>query len=132
MNLLMGLDVGTTATKALVFDIEGNVVASAKHAYGLITPAEGWVEQDPEDLWRGVVETARAVARQIGGGDRIVAVAQSSQGGTTIPVDAGGRPVRRALRTLDVSGDLEQARGNPAVARAISGPTDPERFSLIG
>ena len=109
MNLLMGLDVGTTAIKALVFDIEGNVVASAKHACGLITPAEGWVEQDPEDLWRGVVETARAVARQIGGGDRIVAMAQSSQGGTTIPVDAGGRPVRNAISWMDQRAD-EQAR----------------------
>ena len=77
-DLLLGLDVGTTATKALLFDTEGNVVASAIHSYDLVTPHEGWVEQDPEDLWRGVVETSRSVLAQIAPCDRIVALAQSS------------------------------------------------------
>jgi len=109
MDLLMGLDVGTTATKALVFDQAGNVVASGKYTYGLITPREFWVEQDPEQLWRGVVEAAGQAARQIGPGDRIVAMAQSSQGGTTIPVDADWRPLGNAITWMDQRAD-EQVR----------------------
>ena len=101
MDLLLGLDVGTTATKALLFDLEGNVVASAGYNYGLITPCEGWVEQDPDELWRGVVATTRSVAGQVGPGDRIVALGQSSQAGTTIPVDAEGRPTYNAISWMD-------------------------------
>ncbi|NLE44981.1 MAG: hypothetical protein GX620_09700 [Chloroflexi bacterium] len=101
MDLLLGLDVGTTATKALLFDLCGHVVASASYQYGLITPHEGWVEQDPEDLWRGVVETTRAVARDLRPEDRVLALSQSSQGGTTIPVDADGCPTYNAISWMD-------------------------------
>ena len=58
-DLLIGLDVGTTATKALLFDLEGRVLAAAGRGYGLITPRPGWVEQDPEEIWAAVVETLR-------------------------------------------------------------------------
>ena len=101
MDLLLGLDVGTTATKALAFDLKGNVVASASRGYGLITPHDDWVEQDPEELWRAVVETTRAVASRIGPEDRVVALGQSSQGGTTIPVDEDGRPTYKAISWMD-------------------------------
>jgi len=101
-DLLIGLDVGTTATKALLLDMEGHVVASATRGYGLITgPGQGWVEQDAEELWQAVVETLRAVTSRCGPGQRIVAVSQSSEGGTTIPVDAGGRPTYHALSWMD-------------------------------
>jgi len=109
MNLLLGLDVGTTATKALLFDLKGNVVASASYNYGLITPREGWVEQEPEELWRGVVETSQAVVGQIGPDDQIVALSQSSQGGTTIPAGADGQPTYNAISWMDERAD-EQAQ----------------------
>ena len=108
-DLLLGLDVGTTATKALLFDLAGTIVASASRNYGLIMPQEGWVEQDPEELWRAVVETLRALRQQIGPEDRIVALSQSSQAGTTIPIDAGGRPTYNAISWMDQRG-VEQAR----------------------
>jgi len=101
MDLLLGLDVGTTATKALLFDLAGNIVASASYPYDLIMPCSGWVEQDPEDLWRGVVETSRAVLSRVSTKDRILAVSQSSQAGTTIPADAEGRPVCNAISWMD-------------------------------
>ena len=44
MELLLGLDVGTTATKALLIDVKGKIVASASYNYGLITP--------PINRWR--------------------------------------------------------------------------------
>lgn len=110
MDLLLGLDVGTTATKALAFDFDGNVVASVSYGYGLLTPRPGWVEQDPEELWRAVVETSRAVASQIDPDDRIIAVSQSSQGGTTIPVDGDGKPTYNAISWMDERGDGEARR----------------------
>jgi sugar (pentulose or hexulose) kinase len=100
-DILIGLDVGTTATKAVAFDLAGIARAEASSGYGLLTPGHGWVEQDPEALWRAVVEVLRAVAGQLGPDDRVVALAQSSQGGTTIPVDAAGAPLGNAISWMD-------------------------------
>jgi xylulokinase len=109
MDLLIGLDVGTTGTKAIAFDLEGHAVASATHQYGLLTPEPGWVEQDPPELWDAVVATLRAVAGQIDPADRVLAIAQSSQGGTTIAVDADYHPTYNAISWMDGRGDVEQA-----------------------
>ena len=101
MDLLIGLDVGTTATKALLFDLTGRVLASATRGYGLIVPRPGWVEQDPEEIWRAVVETLRALGQECHARHRVVALSLSSQGGTTIPVAADGRPLYNAISWMD-------------------------------
>ncbi|MCX6030347.1 MAG: FGGY family carbohydrate kinase [Chloroflexi bacterium] len=108
-DLLIGLDVGTTATKALLFDPEGRVLASASRGYGLITPRSGWVEQDPEEIWRAVVETLRSLSQTCNPQDRIVALSQSSQGGTTISVDSDGRPLYPAFSWMDQRAEEEAA-----------------------
>ena len=100
-DLFLGLDVGTTATKALVVDSHGREVATASYGYGLSTPRDGWVEQDPEDLWRAVVATCRGVRDQLASNSRIVALGLSSQAGTTIPVGTGGRPTHNAFSWMD-------------------------------
>jgi xylulokinase len=61
--MFVGVDVGTTATKGLAIDPEGNVLARAEAEYPLSTPRAGWSEQDPEDWWRAtesVLERLRA------------------------------------------------------------------------
>ena len=104
MDLLIGLDVGTTGTKAIAFDLNGHIAASATKQYGLLTPEPGWVEQNPLELWDAVVTTLRAVAGQIDPGDRVIAIAQSSQGGTTIPVDTEFQPTYNAISWMDGRG----------------------------
>ena len=47
MNYLIGIDVGTSATKTVLFDEEGTVIASASKEYGMIQPQNGWAEQNP-------------------------------------------------------------------------------------
>jgi sugar (pentulose or hexulose) kinase len=101
MDLLLGIDVGTTATKALLLSVEGEAVASASYSYGLITPREDWVEQEPEDLWRGVTATCQMVMQHVKPRDRVLGLSISAQAGTTIPVDAGGRPVCNAISWMD-------------------------------
>ena len=109
-QLLLGLDVGTTATKAMLLDLQGQAVASASQAYSLITPQPGWVEQNPEDLWDAVVATIRAVVAQTKSADDIIVLSQASQGGTTIPVDADGIPVCNAISWMDERGGIEAER----------------------
>ncbi len=103
MDLLLGLDVGTTATKALLCDLQGRVVAEASAGYpsGLQYPHPGWVEQDPAELWQAVTQAVRAVVAQAPAGGQVAALSLSSQGGTTIPVDVDGRPLRPAISWLD-------------------------------
>jgi len=120
VELLLGLDVGTTATKAFLFDREGHLQAMASHAYGLITPQPGWVEQDPETLWSAVVAVLRAVAAALRPADRLLALAQSSQGGTTIPLDADGRPLGNALSWMDGRAQAEyEALAQAGMGEAI-------------
>jgi len=111
-ELLLGLDVGTTATKALAFDVQGRAVAGATQTYELITPRPGWVEQAPEELWSAVVRTVRDVQAQLNPEDRIIALSQASQGGTTVPVDAVGVPTHNAISWMDQRGSetAERAR----------------------
>src|SRR5207253_345068 len=49
---LVGLDVGTTAVKAVAISPDGEMLAAAEEGYPLSTPRPGWAEQDPEDWWR--------------------------------------------------------------------------------
>ncbi len=107
-SLMLGLDVGTTAVKALLFDLEGRVRASASRPCELIMPRPGWVEQDPEALWSAVVAALRAVAGELQPGDEVLALAQSSQGGTTIPVDAAGAALGNAISWMDGRAGAEQ------------------------
>ncbi len=60
-DYILGIDVGTTGTKALLIDPAGAVVASATEEYPLHTPRPGWAEQDPQDWWRGTVAAIRRV-----------------------------------------------------------------------
>jgi xylulokinase len=101
MDLLIGLDVGTTSTKALLFNPQGEILASASQSYALITSEGDRVEQDPQDLWQAALTTLRSLARQIRPADRVHAICQSSQGGTTIPADNAGDPVFNAISWMD-------------------------------
>ena len=51
---LLGIDIGTSACKAAVFDQNGEVVASASEEYPVDYPRPGWAEQNPEDWWHAV------------------------------------------------------------------------------
>ena len=101
MDLLLGLDVGTTATKALLFDPQGNIVSSASHQYGLITPQERWVEQDPEEIWLAVIAAIRSAVQQLDSIIRISAVCMAAQSGSLIPADIDGNPVYPIITWMD-------------------------------
>jgi len=64
MNYLIGIDVGTSATKTVLFDEAGTVVASASREYPLYQPKNGWAEQQPQDWRDAVLATVRTVVGQ--------------------------------------------------------------------
>src|SRR5262245_12061824 len=64
MTYLLGIDVSTTATKALLIDSQGAVVAVAAQEYGFETPQPLWSEQDPALWWHGAVQSIRLLLKQ--------------------------------------------------------------------
>lgn len=96
-NYLLGIDVGTTGTKTLLFSTDGLLVGHAYRPYSMTTPNVGWSEQDPNDWWNAVVETVREVCTDSIIAENVVGISLSLQGGTMLPVDADFQPVRPAM-----------------------------------
>ncbi|MEO1088397.1 MAG: FGGY family carbohydrate kinase, partial [Acidobacteriota bacterium] len=68
MGYFLGFDVSTTATKAVLVDGAGRVVATGSSGYALSVPRPLWAEQDPALWWRAAVESTRAALEQAGVG----------------------------------------------------------------
>lgn len=99
---LLGIDVGTTGTKALLFSAEGTLVNSAYRGYATDTPRVGYSQQQPEDWWQAVVQTVREVAGSADIGANVAAISLSLQGGTVVPVDEAFAPLRPAMVWNDI------------------------------
>ena len=66
---LLGIDVGTTGTKTLLFRADGVLIGHAYRPYQMYTPQVGWSEQNAEDWWDAVVQTVREVLHRCTGGE---------------------------------------------------------------
>jgi len=97
MKYLLGIDVGTTGTKTLLFSENGELLGHAYRPYGLSTPKVGYSEQNPEDWWQAVTETVREVCEGKSVGKDVAAISLSLQGGTLAAVDKDGKAVRPAM-----------------------------------
>lgn len=62
----MALDQGTSSSRAIIYTHAGEVVSVAQHPFDMIFPADGWVEQDPELLWRTTLQAGRDAIVQAG------------------------------------------------------------------
>ncbi|MDO6415212.1 glycerol kinase GlpK [Sphingomonas sp. BIUV-7] len=96
---ILAIDQGTTSTRSLVFDARARRIATAQTEFEQIYPAPGWVEHDPEGIWRDVLSTAReAIAKSGVGADGIAAIGITNQRETTIVWDrATGEPLYNAI-----------------------------------
>ena len=62
----MALDQGTSSSRAIIYDALGQVVTVAQAGIDLVCPADGWVEQDPEQLWQSILTVGRTAITQSG------------------------------------------------------------------
>ena len=65
MNYLIGVDLGTSGTKTVLFDEAGNVIASKTIEYPMYQPQNGWAEQNPLDWYNAAVETIKYVSSKV-------------------------------------------------------------------
>lgn len=97
---LLGLDIGTTGCKAIVFREDGTILGQASREYAILTPRPDWAEQDAEEVWRLACESICEAAGGAGE-ERPAALALSVQGEAVIPVDREGRALRPAILGMD-------------------------------
>jgi xylulokinase len=87
-DVFVGVDAGTTGAKVALFDNRGNELGSGYCDYPCIYPHPGWVEQDVEDVWRGICKASQAARAQANVRDEFIrSVGLSSQRGTFILLD---------------------------------------------
>ncbi len=105
---VIGLDIGTTGCKAIVFGPEWEILGKASREYPILTPHPDWAEQDAEQVWKLALE-ALAQAVQESKADPPRAMALSVQGEAVIPVDQAGCPLRHAILGMDTRSTAENA-----------------------
>ncbi len=120
MPPLIGLDVGTSATKAILIDNEGRVLKSVERVYPMAIPQPGWAEQNPED-W---AQAAKECLDELGSDD-VQGIGLTGQMHGSVFLDAQNKVVRPALlwcdqRTADECREIELAVGAERL-RALTG-----------
>ncbi|MBV8537716.1 MAG: glycerol kinase GlpK, partial [Alphaproteobacteria bacterium] len=121
---LLALDQGTTSTRAIVFDADGVARGTAQIELPQIFPQPGWVEHDPEEIWRAAQEVMRRAVDQarLTAAD-IAAIGITNQRETTILWDrASGKPIHNAIvwrdrRTADWCRRMKAKIGDAALGR---------------
>lgn len=102
MGYLIGIDLGTSGTKTVLFDETGQVLASHTVEYPLYQPRNGWAEQAPEDWWRAVRETVQAVLAKSGAAPaEVKGVGISGQMHGLVMLDGQGQVLRPAILWCD-------------------------------
>jgi glycerol kinase len=126
------IDQGTTSTRCIVFDAAAQPVAGAQQEFAQHYPRPGWVEHDPEDIWAGVIATARQALDAAGlTASQIAAIGIANQRETVVVWDRRtGRAIHNAIvwqdrRTAPVCERMEQAGCGKLIAARTGLRLDP-------
>ena len=121
---LLAIDQGTTSTRSLLFNSSGRLLATAQREFAQSYPQPGWVEHDPQTIWRDVLHTAREVIAKSYA--PVAAIGIANQRETTVVWDrADGTPIYPAIVWQDrrTAAACERLRkeGAEALVRARTG-----------
>ncbi|MEM7125090.1 MAG: FGGY-family carbohydrate kinase [Chloroflexota bacterium] len=123
---LLGIDGGTEAIKAGLFDLQGNLVAMGARTYGTTFPRPGWAEQDPAEWWAGLVGAIQdcMAAGQVSPDD-VIGLSADATTCTLIPMGADGQTLGNALLWMDVRAASQAnqifATGGEALRYSLAG-----------
>lgn len=108
-QVVLGVDIGTTATKVVAFTPQGELVASAEAGYPLHTPHPGYAEQDPEEILAAVIEASSAVVQQVGA-EHVAGLSFSSAMHTLIGLSPQMEPLTPSSSWADTRADAQAER----------------------
>ena len=102
MQYLLGVDLGTSGTKTVLFDTSGNAICSKTIEYPLYQPENGWAEQDPADWWHATHNSIKYVIDKSGiKASEIAGVGLSGQMHGLVMLDKSGKVLRNAIIWCD-------------------------------
>ena len=124
MKYVLALDQGTTSSRAILFDRKGSVVAVAQKEFAQHFPQAGWVEHDPEDIWKSQLSVAKSVLRKAKTTAKgVAAIGITNQRETTIVWDRKtGKPIYNAIvwqdrRTAGICDALRKQKADKSIQK---------------
>ena len=115
---LLGIDIGTSSCKIVLFDREGEVIGSKSETYNVYYPQSGWAEQSPDEWWTAVVKSIRALIEEtkIDPSD-IAGIGCDGQSWSAIAMDDNGKvlmntPIWMDTRAKDLSDEINERIGD--------------------
>ncbi len=130
-TVVIGVDIGTTSTKSVAFDVAGRAVTSHSVGYPLNEPELGYAEQDPEQILAAVVETVSTVVASVGAaGLRVAGLSFSTAMHALIGLDVDGKPLTPSITWADSRASVQAERlrasvGGLALHRRTGTPVHP-------
>lgn len=102
MKYILAIDQGTTGSRAVIYDKKGKIITSAYEEFPQYFPKPGWVEHDPEEIWKSVNNSIQKALKTLPGknlpGKCIAAIGITNQRETTVVWDKDtGKPVHKAI-----------------------------------
>ena len=128
LKYLLGIDLGTSGTKTVLFEETGRAVASETIEYPLYQPKNGWAEQEPEDWWNAARDTVKAVIAKSGvKPEDVKGVGISGQMHGLVLLDREGRVLRRSIlwcdgRTQEECDEITQTIGKERLIELSANP----------
>ena len=126
-KLILALDQGTTSSRAIVFNHDGEIVNVSQKSFEQIFPKPGWVEHDPNEIWSSQMSVTAEVIAKVGiSGKEIAAIGITNQRETTIVWDREtSKPIYNAIvwqdrRTAKYC-DLLKAEGHGDIIKEKTG-----------
>ena len=102
MKYSIGIDIGTTTVKCILFGEGVQVVAEAGREYKTLLPKASWAQQNPEDWWKGVAKSIRSILTESRvAPEDIKVISVSSQAPAVLPMTKEGKPLHDALIWMD-------------------------------
>jgi gluconokinase len=128
-GVVLAVDIGTSATKAVLFDGQGRVLSLARRPYPMLTPRPDWAEQDPAVVYRAVLEAIREAYAARPAGCSVDAVAFSAQWYSTMPVGADDRALSPYLtwsdrRSAAIADEIRRSERGRRIYQATGCPLD--------
>lgn len=97
-EILLGIDLGTSAVKILAVNKDGKVISSSEEFYSMIRKKINWVEQDPKEWWKAVIKAINSLTIET---KNVIGIGLSGQLNGVVMVDKKGEPLSEAIIWLD-------------------------------
>lgn len=131
-KVVIGVDGGTTAVKAVAFDVDGKIQALHSESVPVEYGKNGEAEQDMNAIWQAVATCLRSVTSQLAEGTEIVAVGLTGQGDGCWLIDKNGEPVRKAANWMDGrAADVVEQWSQDGKAEKVLATTGTTVFSAL-